>query len=144
MNFVTGCDSRAPGPRQVCVHGLVNPGRTFESVRQRTVCEGKETQTVFPLAEEVSIRIVFADDHNLIRETVGILLTKLAKDVEVVEASTFDEALAKAMSGPPPDLIILDLYMPGMNHLRGVEEMRARFQHVPIVILTGSVDLNDA
>lgn len=62
----------------------------------------------------------------------------------MVEASTFGEAVARASSGPIPDLIILDLYMPGMNHLRGVEEMHGKFPRVPIVILTGSVDLDDA
>lgn len=90
------------------------------------------------------MRIIFADDHNLIRETVGMLVRKVASNVDLVEACNFGEALAKASSGSVPDLIILDLYMPGMNHLRGVEEMREKFPRVPVVILTGSVDLDDA
>ena len=90
------------------------------------------------------MRIIFADDHNLIRETVGMLVRKVASNVDLVEACNFGEALAKASSGTVPDLIILDLYMPGMNHLRGVEEMREKFPRVPVVILTGSVDLDDA
>ena len=90
------------------------------------------------------MRIVFADDHNLIRETVGILLKRITSDVDVIEASNYPEALVKASSGSAPDLIILDLFMPGMNHLKGLEEMRQKFPRVPIVILTGSVDLNDA
>jgi DNA-binding NarL/FixJ family response regulator len=90
------------------------------------------------------MRIIFADDHNLIRETVGTLVRKVASNVDLVEASNFGEAVAKASSGSVPDLIILDLYMPGMNHLRGVEEMRSKFPRVPVVILTGSVDLDDA
>ncbi len=105
---------------------------------------GIEAFAGIPHAKEVSIRIIFADDHNLIRETVGILLRTLARNVDVVEASTFGEAVAKASSGPAPELIILDLFMPGMNHLHGVEEMRGKFPRVPIVILTGSVDLDDA
>lgn len=90
------------------------------------------------------MRIVFADDHNLIRETVGILISKISSDVELVEASSWPEAMSKAASGATPDLIILDLYMPGMNHLDGVKETQSRFPHVPVVILTGAVDLDDA
>ncbi len=90
------------------------------------------------------MRIVFADDHNLIRETVSGLLQNLAGEVEVLEAANFDEAVAKTSQGPLPDLIILDLFMPGMNHLNGLDVMRKRFPGVPIVILTGAVDLNDA
>jgi len=90
------------------------------------------------------MRIVFADDHNLIRESVSTLLKKISGDVEVLEASNFDEAFDKASRGALPDLIILDLFMPGMNHLNGLDAMGRRFPGIPIVILTGSVDLNDA
>ena len=90
------------------------------------------------------MRIVFADDHNLIRESVSTLLKKISGDVEVLEASNFDEAFDQACRGPLPDLIILDLFMPGMNHLNGLDAMGRRFPGIPIVILTGAVDLNDA
>ena len=90
------------------------------------------------------MRIIFADDHNLIRETVGALIRKIASDVDLAEARDFPEALSKASAGPEPELIILDLYMPGMNHLKGLQEMRTRFPRVPAVILTGSVNLDDA
>ena len=90
------------------------------------------------------MRIVFADDHNLIRESVSALLKNISGEVEVLEASNFDEAVDKASLEPLPDLIILDLFMPGMNHLNGLEAMGRRFPGIPIVILTGAVDLNDA
>ena len=66
------------------------------------------------------MKVVFADDHNLIRETIGTLLQDLSKNVEVLEAEDFKGALAQATNGAAPDLIILDLYMPGMNHLDGL------------------------
>ena len=64
-----------------------------------------------------------------IRETIGILLQDLSKGVEVLEAE---------------DLIILDLYMPGMNHLDGLRTMKEKFSSILVVILTGSIDMNDA
>ena len=90
------------------------------------------------------MRVVFADDHNLIRETIGILLQDMSNDVEVLEAEDFKGALKQAISGAVPDLIILDLYMPGMNHLEGLRTMKEKFPSTPVVILTGSVDMSDA
>ena len=77
------------------------------------------------------MRIVFADDHNLIRESVSALLKTISGEVEVLEASNFDEAVDKASLEPLPDLIILDLYMPGMNHLNGLDAMGRRFPASP-------------
>ena len=88
------------------------------------------------------MRIIFADDHNLIRETIGLLLQELASETEILEADDFDGALKQASSGATPELIILDLYMPGMNHLDGLNTMKEKFPSTPIVILTGSVDMD--
>ena len=90
------------------------------------------------------MKVVFADDHNLIRETIGILLKDLSDGVEVLEAEDLKGALKHATAGDAPDLIILDLYMPGMNHLDGLRTMKEKFPSIPVVILTGSVDMNDA
>ncbi|MEQ8193402.1 MAG: LuxR C-terminal-related transcriptional regulator, partial [Rhodospirillales bacterium] len=90
------------------------------------------------------MRVIFADDHNLIRETIGVLLRELAADIEVLEADDFKGALKHANSGPIPSLIILDLFMPGMNHFDGLRTMKEKFPSTPVVILTGSVDMVDA
>jgi two-component system nitrate/nitrite response regulator NarL len=90
------------------------------------------------------VKVIFADDHNLIRETIGVLLQDLSKDVEILEAEDFKGAMKHATTDSAPDLIILDLYMPGMNHLEGLRTMKEKFPSIPVVILTGSVDMNDA
>ena len=99
---------------------------------------------VTPAAAAVRGVGIPADDPNLIRESVSALLKNISGEVEVLEASNFDEAVDKASQGPLPDLIILDLFMPGMNHLYGLDAMGRRFPGIPIVIPTGAVDLNDA
>jgi DNA-binding NarL/FixJ family response regulator len=55
------------------------------------------------------VKVIFADDHTLIRETIGILLQDLSKGVEVLEAEDLKGALKHATAGAAPDLIILDL-----------------------------------
>jgi len=83
------------------------------------------------------MRVLLADDHRLVREGMRGFLERLDDEVAVVEAEAFDEAVAKVESGDDFDLIILDLVMPGMNGLSGLERMHALCPEVPIVLLTG-------
>ena len=65
------------------------------------------------------MRILLADDHTLIRETLSAFLKILDPEVEVFEAPGLKEADAIAAREPDLDLIILDLVMPGMDGLAG-------------------------
>ncbi|WP_017812080.1 MULTISPECIES: response regulator [Paenibacillus] len=81
------------------------------------------------------IRIMLADDQSLIRQGIRYILD-LQPDLQVVtEASTGDEAVA--LTGEyQPDLILMDIQMPGMT---GIEATRAILQQRPeikIVLLT--------
>ena len=89
------------------------------------------------------MQILLADDHRLVRDGLKVFLERLASEVDVVEAATFDEALSEATGASKLDLIILDLAMPGMNGLAGLEVMRARFPGVPVVILSGTLQRSE-
>ncbi len=90
------------------------------------------------------MKVLFADDHNLVRENISFLLKTLCDTVDVLEAKNFNEALALASDAESLDLIILDMFMPGMNHFNGLIAMKDRFPDVPIVVLTGNVEMKDA
>jgi DNA-binding NarL/FixJ family response regulator len=89
------------------------------------------------------VEILLADDHDLVRETLKFYLEKIEPDTRVIEAGTFSEALDQASKADSLDLIILDLQMPGMNRLSGLEVMRERFPDVPTVILSGVIQRDD-
>lgn len=60
---------------------------------------------------------------------------------EVEEAASGEEALAKAAAQPEPlDLIILDIFLPGMDGLAVLRELKARpkTRHTPVMLLTAS------
>jgi two-component system nitrate/nitrite response regulator NarL len=82
------------------------------------------------------MRILLADDHTLIRETLGAFLKILDPDVEVFEAAGLKEADAVAAREPNLDLIILDLMMPGMDGPVGVHHMVNAYPDVPVVVLS--------
>lgn len=87
--------------------------------------------------------ILLADDHNLVREGLKPFLEKLVDSAQVIEAADMESALAAAEQADDLGLIILDLMMPGMNGLRGLERVRRDFPDVPVVILSGHIDRAD-
>ena len=89
------------------------------------------------------MNILLADDHDLVRETIRFFLEKIDPGMKVIEARTFDTALEAANRGPALSLILLDLKMPGMRGLGGLDVMRQRFPDVPTVIVSGFVGRDD-
>jgi DNA-binding NarL/FixJ family response regulator len=69
------------------------------------------------------IRIVLVDDQTLVRQGIRSLL-ELASDVSIVaEASDGDEAVA-VIRRENPDVVLLDLRMPGLDGLEVLERLR--------------------
>ena len=89
------------------------------------------------------MRILFADDHALVRDGIRPFLEELATTVEVVEAATLQDAQAQARTCGDLDLILLDLKMPGMNGFNGVKTFNKTYPNVPIVILSGHDNRKD-
>lgn len=87
----------------------------------------------------MSARVLVVDDHELFRQGVVATLNPLP-DFEVVgEAASGEEALAGARS-LRPDVILLDLYMPGNNGLAILPVLRQELPNTAIIVLTVSED----
>jgi Response regulator containing a CheY-like receiver domain and an HTH DNA-binding domain len=83
------------------------------------------------------MQILVADDHKLVRDGLKPFLQELAPDVEILDAANMDEALAAAEKAPKLGLVLLDLMMPGMDGLKGLELLKAKCADVPVVIVSG-------
>jgi DNA-binding NarL/FixJ family response regulator len=81
-------------------------------------------------------RILLVDDHPLTRSALAGLLTQHGFDV-VGEASDGEEAI-EAAARLAPDLILLDLSMPGLDGLSALPRLRAAAPHCEVVVLTAS------
>jgi DNA-binding NarL/FixJ family response regulator len=86
----------------------------------------------------MTIRILIADDHTLFREGLTGLMETREDLVEVVgHASTGREAVQMAEQ-LKPDIILMDIYMPGQDGLAAMKEIHARFPKIKVVMLTSS------
>lgn len=82
-----------------------------------------------------SIRVVIADDHAILRDGVRALL-QLADDIEVVgEAADGAEAI-EACRRLRPDLVLMDIAMPGLGGLEATLQIRKELPDVKVLVLS--------
>lgn len=90
---------------------------------------------------EAPMRVLLVDDHALVRSAIRQALQ--APDIEVVgEASSAEEAIQSA-SALRPDLMLLDIDLPGLSGIEAVRELAPRLPDTKIVMLTVSTDRRD-
>jgi DNA-binding NarL/FixJ family response regulator len=83
------------------------------------------------------LRILLADDHDLVRETLAAFLN--AEGVSrVVMAASLPDALVHMGRSGPFDLVLLDYNMPGMNGLEGLDAALKLSGSAPVAILSGT------
>lgn len=82
-----------------------------------------------------SIRIVLADDEQLLRYTLGALLTLDGAIIIVGQASDGAEAVTVALQ-EKPDVLVIDLEMPGTDGLHAVESILRQMPDQKILMLT--------
>ncbi len=81
------------------------------------------------------IRLLLVDDHEVVRTGLRTFL-ELQEDMSVVgEAATGEEALA-LVAGLAPDIVLLDLVLPGMTGVQTVQRLRVSHPQVKVVVLT--------
>lgn len=86
------------------------------------------------------MRILIADDHILFRDALVQFITALKQDWHVVTAATFDEAIILLKKGEVFDLVLLDVRMPGMNGLEGLQTMVTEYPDQKTAILSGTAE----
>ena len=88
------------------------------------------------MAEHMHVLVI--DDHPLFREGLKSLLMGLAPDARVSQAATVGDALALALAGADtPTLLLMDWFMPGLQGLQALAQVRTHFPDVPVVVVSG-------
>lgn len=82
-----------------------------------------------------TVRILLVDDHPIVREGYLRLLERQPELSVVAEASSGEAALA-AFATHTPDIVLMDLSMPGAGGLAAVEAILARDPHARIIVVS--------
>jgi len=81
------------------------------------------------------IRVLLADDHALVRAGIRALLNAIEGVEVIAEAGNGREAL-QLIHDLQPDIVLLDVTMPGLSGLEVLEESKKQFPELRVIILT--------
>ncbi len=87
----------------------------------------------------MSIRVVIADDHRIL---VAALRTMLASeaDIAVVGEAGDGAALLEPVAEAAPDVVVMDIGMPGMNGIEATQQLRTERPETRVIVLSGYSD----
>ena len=89
----------------------------------------------------MTINILLVDDHAVVRSGLSKFLL-VNKDLKLVgEASDGAEAV-QMVSLHKPDVVLMDLMMPGVDGIAATREIHQRYPHVKVIVLTSFADQN--
>ena len=90
------------------------------------------------------MHLLIADDHALFRDAMTQYVERSNPGARVETASNLDDVFKTLNhSDQSPDLVLLDLNMPGMNGLSGFASFRETFPQIPVALLSGMAEPSD-
>lgn len=85
-------------------------------------------------------QILIADDHPLMRSALRQAVAQAFGGVDLREAERFEQLRALLVECDNPDLVLLDLHMPGMSGFLGLMMLRSEYPAVPVIVVSAAED----
>jgi DNA-binding NarL/FixJ family response regulator len=85
-------------------------------------------------------RFIIVDDHPLFRGALAQVLTTAFQGALIEEAGGFEALMPLLNAGEEPDVVLLDLAMPGVQGLAGLMALKAEFPAVPVIVVSATED----
>lgn len=84
----------------------------------------------------MTIKVLIAEDHELYRDGLRLLLQEAFPAVQVIEAGDFSAARVALASHQDIALVLLDIHIPGTIGLNGLKEVKANYPVLPLVVVS--------
>ncbi len=102
----------------------------FEALDQARTRAGNHGEEI------ILMKILIADDHWLVRDSIKHVLERVRGKFEPFDATTFEEALEILDANPDIALMVIDLIMPGFDEFAGLAKLKRAFPNIPIIVLS--------
>lgn len=89
------------------------------------------------LMPDCPLHVLLIDDDYVLRDLLRTFFHRLGIDVSVLHDAT---ALSRRLERERPDVIVLDVMMPGIDGLTALKELRANGDRIPVIMLTARAD----
>ena len=83
----------------------------------------------------MTIKIVLADDHQIVRHGLRSLL-EAEPDMKVVAEADNGRSVLRLVKESSPDVVIMDIRMPGLDGIAAAREIRFKYPHVKVIGLS--------
>lgn len=91
------------------------------------------------MSQDKPIRVILVDDHKHIHDAVSILLNQ-QNDIELVGQASNGFEVVQLCDELQPDLILMDVVMPGMNGVEATHLIRQKYPQLKILVLSSFQD----
>lgn len=92
------------------------------------------------VARAMKRAVLIADDHPLFRDALKLAVAQAVPGAQIIEADSVHSLFAALETHPDPELLLLDLNMPGAQGFNALVQARAHFPAVPIVVISARED----
>ena len=99
----------------------------------------QRTLEAFKAAGNTRIRVLLADDHSVLRQSLRLLL-EMDDEIEVVGEVDNGRAAIEMAGELNPDIVLMDMKMPGLNGDQATQQIREHAPNVRVLILAGEGD----
>lgn len=88
------------------------------------------------------MNILIVDDHPLFRHALTQAVRYSLPQANIHEAASVDEFYHKLENGSEPDLVLLDLHLPGASGFSALVHVRAQYPSVPIIVVSAHEEVS--
>lgn len=81
------------------------------------------------------LKVIIADDHELVREGLQVMISKIT-EIELIAEAANGEQLVRLTSHLLPDVVLTDVKMPVMDGIEATRQIRKKHPHIGVIALT--------